>query len=48
MAGPRRHRLKVDWNPVNSLVVSGGEDCKYKVWDSFGRQITRARRRTTW
>jgi intraflagellar transport protein 80 len=28
--------LKVDWNPVNNLIVSGGEDCKYKVWDSYG------------
>ncbi|KAL5111883.1 hypothetical protein TcWFU_004006 [Taenia crassiceps] len=31
--------LKVDWNPVNDLLVSGGEDCKYKVWDSFGRPL---------
>jgi intraflagellar transport protein 80 len=31
--------MKVDWNPVNGLVVSGGEDRKYKVWDSFGRQL---------
>ena len=23
--------LCADWNPVNGLVVSGGEDCKYKV-----------------
>jgi intraflagellar transport protein 80 len=23
--------LKVDWNPVNNLIISGGEDCKYKV-----------------
>lgn len=29
--------LKVDWNPVNNLILSGGEDCKYKVWDSYGR-----------
>lgn len=29
--------LKVDWNPINNLIVSGGEDCKYKVWDSYGR-----------
>lgn len=21
------------------MIISGGEDCKYKVWDSFGRQI---------
>lgn len=23
--------LKVDWNMVNNLIVSGGEDRKYKV-----------------
>ena len=23
--------LTIDWNPVNNLIVSGGEDCKYKV-----------------
>ena len=23
--------LNVDWNPVNSLILSGGEDCRYKV-----------------
>ncbi|GAA6099320.1 intraflagellar transport protein 80 homolog isoform X1, partial [Tachysurus ichikawai] len=22
--------LKVDWNSVNDLILSGGEDCKYK------------------
>mmetsp|Transcript_43977 Transcript_43977/g.71548 ORF Transcript_43977/g.71548 Transcript_43977/m.71548 type:complete len:763 (+) Transcript_43977:114-2402(+) len=31
--------LKVDWNVVNNLIISGGEDCKYKVWDSFGRLL---------
>ncbi|XP_076590790.1 intraflagellar transport protein 80 homolog isoform X2 [Chaetodon auriga] len=31
--------LKVDWNSVNDLILSGGEDCKYKVWDSFGRLL---------
>ncbi|EFJ41230.1 intraflagellar transport protein IFT80 [Volvox carteri f. nagariensis] len=31
--------LKVDWSPINHLIVSGGEDCKYKVWDSFGRLL---------
>ncbi|XP_077987595.1 intraflagellar transport protein 80 homolog [Glandiceps talaboti] len=31
--------LKVDWNPVNNLIISGGEDCRYKVWDSYGRQL---------
>ncbi len=25
--------LKVDWSPINHLIVSGGEDCKYKVRD---------------
>ena len=29
--------LQCDWNPANNLIVSGGEDCKYRVWDSFGR-----------
>ncbi|ELT91803.1 hypothetical protein CAPTEDRAFT_169559 [Capitella teleta] len=29
--------LKVDWNPVNNLLLSGSEDCKYKVWDCYGR-----------
>ncbi|XP_039264339.1 intraflagellar transport protein 80 homolog [Styela clava] len=31
--------LRVDWNPVSGLILSGGEDCKYKVWDSYGRPI---------
>jgi len=31
--------LKVDWNSVNNLIISGGEDCKYKVWDVYGRQL---------
>uniref|UniRef100_A0A7S0RGA6 Intraflagellar transport protein 80 homolog n=1 Tax=Pyramimonas obovata TaxID=1411642 RepID=A0A7S0RGA6_9CHLO len=31
--------LKVDWNPINNLLVSGAEDCRYKVWDSFGRLL---------
>mmetsp|Transcript_5483 Transcript_5483/g.19072 ORF Transcript_5483/g.19072 Transcript_5483/m.19072 type:complete len:763 (-) Transcript_5483:1656-3944(-) len=31
--------LKCDWNPLNNLIVSGGEDCRYKVWDSFGRLL---------
>ena len=28
-----------DWNMVNGLIVSGGEDCIYKVWDSYARQL---------
>ncbi|CAH0390295.1 unnamed protein product [Bemisia tabaci] len=31
--------LKVSWSSVNSLIVSGGEDCKYKIWDVYGRQM---------
>ncbi|NXM70313.1 IFT80 protein, partial [Serilophus lunatus] len=31
--------LKTDWNSVNDLILSAGEDCKYKVWDSFGRAL---------
>ncbi|KAJ3393213.1 Intraflagellar transport protein 80 [Lobulomyces angularis] len=31
--------LKVDWNLANNLIVSGGEDRRYKVWDTYGRQL---------
>ena len=31
--------LCVDWNVTNQCIVSGGEDCTYRVWDSFGRQL---------
>lgn len=31
--------LQVDWSPINNMIISGGEDCKYKVWDSFGRLL---------
>ena len=31
--------LQVDWNPSNNLVISGGEDCKYKIWDTYGRNL---------
>ncbi|NWV07561.1 IFT80 protein, partial [Ptilonorhynchus violaceus] len=31
--------LKTDWNSINDLILSAGEDCKYKVWDSFGRVL---------
>lgn len=34
--------LTCDWNPINNLIVSGGEDCTYRVWDSFGRQVFRS------
>ena len=31
--------LQADWNPANGLIVSCGEDCKYRVWDQYGRQL---------
>lgn len=31
--------LCADWNVANGYIVSGGEDCTYRVWDSFGRQL---------
>lgn len=31
--------LKVDWNASNNLIVSGGEDCRYKLWDLYGRLL---------
>ncbi|KAJ1457066.1 WD40-repeat-containing domain protein [Pelagophyceae sp. CCMP2097] len=31
--------LCVSWNAVHGRICSGGEDCRYKVWDHFGRQL---------
>eukprot|EP00994_Dinema_validum_P002678 NODE_159_length_2317_cov_91.151675_g113_i0.p1 GENE.NODE_159_length_2317_cov_91.151675_g113_i0~~NODE_159_length_2317_cov_91.151675_g113_i0.p1 ORF type:complete len:752 (-),score=174.38 NODE_159_length_2317_cov_91.151675_g113_i0:3-2258(-) len=31
--------LQVDWSPVTNMIVSGAEDGRYKVWDSYGRQL---------
>lgn len=31
--------LCCDWSPANNLIISGGEDLKYRVWDSYGRQL---------
>ncbi|KAL0481894.1 intraflagellar transport protein 80 [Acrasis kona] len=31
--------LKVDWNILSKFIVSCGEDGKYKVWDSHGRNL---------
>lgn len=30
---------QVDWSFVNNTILSGGEDCKYKIWDSYGRLL---------
>lgn len=31
--------LCVDWNHANKLIISGGEDKKYKIWDQYGRNL---------
>lgn len=31
--------LKCDWNPLNNTIISGGEDCRFKVWDCYGRLL---------
>ncbi|XP_005092728.1 intraflagellar transport protein 80 homolog [Aplysia californica] len=31
--------LCVDWNHVNNLILSGAEDKRYKVWDTYGRLL---------
>jgi len=35
--------LCMDWNVRNNYIITGGEDCIYKVWDSFGRQLYSSR-----
>jgi intraflagellar transport protein 80 len=35
--------LCTDWNVANNMIISGGEDCVYRVWDSFGRQLLTSR-----
>ena len=30
---------RIDWNKVSSLIASGGEDQKYRIWDSLGRPL---------
>ena len=31
--------LAADWNPANNPIASAGEDCKFRIWDAFGRQL---------
>lgn len=31
--------LCADWNVSNGYIVTGAEDCTYRVWDSYGRQL---------
>lgn len=28
--------LKIDWNVQNDLILTSGEDCKYKIWNADG------------
>ncbi|XP_063376623.1 intraflagellar transport protein 80 homolog [Cydia fagiglandana] len=32
--------LCVTWNANNNLIISGGEDGFFKIWDTFGQQIS--------
>lgn len=29
----------MEWSKSNDLIITGGEDCKYRIWDAFGRPI---------
>ncbi|CAB3409258.1 unnamed protein product [Caenorhabditis bovis] len=29
--------LCCDWSPTSALIITGGEDCKFKLWDGFGQ-----------
>lgn len=31
--------MQLDWSSVNNTILSGGEDCRYKIWDSYGRLL---------
>ena len=31
--------LRVDWNTSTNLILTVGEDSRYKIWDTFGRQV---------
>ena len=31
--------LCLAWSSSTGMILSGGEDCRYKVWDSYGRPI---------
>jgi intraflagellar transport protein 80 len=31
--------LAVSWCAVTNTIVSGGEDCRYRVWDHLGRVL---------
>jgi len=31
--------IQLDWSFVNNNILSGAEDCRYKIWDSYGRLL---------
>jgi len=31
--------LCCDWSISNNTIITGAEDCKYKIWDHFGRML---------
>eukprot|EP00747_Dinoflagellata_sp_TGD_P165344 gnl/TRDRNA2_/TRDRNA2_186490_c0_seq1.p1 gnl/TRDRNA2_/TRDRNA2_186490_c0~~gnl/TRDRNA2_/TRDRNA2_186490_c0_seq1.p1 ORF type:complete len:788 (+),score=158.72 gnl/TRDRNA2_/TRDRNA2_186490_c0_seq1:340-2364(+) len=31
--------LQLDWSFVNNTILSCGEDCRYKIWDGYGRLL---------
>jgi intraflagellar transport protein 80 len=31
--------LCLNWSAVNDLIATGGEDCRYRIWDCFGRPL---------
>jgi len=31
--------IQLDWSFVNNTILSGGEDCRYKIWDAYGRLL---------
>jgi len=31
--------MQLDWSFMNNTVLSAGEDCRYKIWDAYGRLL---------
>jgi intraflagellar transport protein 80 len=29
----------IDWSYVNNTILSAGEDCRYNIWDAYGRRL---------
>ncbi|KAF4754911.1 Intraflagellar transport protein 80 [Perkinsus olseni] len=39
---PSGEVLCLDWSPVTKLIVSGAEDCRYRIWDASGLLLYRS------